>query len=484
MLNIGIIRTVCTSKYVFLRSLMKFKTYIESLILASAVLLVAPCSSAERTPWRLQEGLNAPAWLSLSGTHRTRYETLDSQFRAGRNGGDQILVMRTTVMAELYHGPFAIAGEFMDSRAALDDPGTPISSALVNPAELLQAYFQWEATDVVESGAKSNLRVGRFTMDIGSRRFVARNRFRNTINAFTGIDWQWTSAAGRAVRAFYTLPVNRKPTVTSDLRRNEIEFDEEKSDVRFWGLTISDKMSWGDRGELYYFGLDERDATDLQTRNRELSTVGFRLYRKARPSHFDYQIESTFQFGESRTSTAVTNVADLDHFAHFQHAEIGYSFNRPMSPRLVAQYDYASGDETPRDGDNERFDTLFGARRFDFGPTSIYGPFARSNINTPGLRLALKPDSAVTSFIAYRAYWLASDQDAWTTSRVRDVTGKTSSFVGQQIEARVRWNILPGNVLLETGVAHLFAGEFMAKAPNSNRQGDATFFYSQIGLTF
>ena len=463
---------------------MYMKTYSKYFCLVSGLLLIAPCHSAEPTPWRLHEALNSPAWLSLSGTHRTRYETLDSQFRAGRNGGDQILVMRTTVMGALHHGPFTVAGELLDARAALDDRGTPISSAIVNPAELLQAYFQWEAADVFASGAKSNLRAGRITMDIGSRRFVARNRFRNTSNAFTGFDWQWTSAAERNVRAFYTLPVNRQPTVASELRNNTVKFDEEKSDVRFWGLFVSERMSWGDVAELYYFALDEDDANDFQTRNRDLSTIGFRLFREAGVSQFDYQIESTFQFGESRTSTAATNFADLDHFAHFQHAEIGYTFNQPMRPRLTAQYDYASGDESASDDDNDRFDTLFGARRFDFGPTSIYGPFARANINTPGLQLQLKPHSKVTSFIAYRAYWLASDRDEWTTSAVRDVTGKTSSFLGQQIEARVQWNILPGNVLLESGIAHLFAGEFMDEAPNSNRQGDATYCYSQIEITF
>ncbi|MDA0824474.1 MAG: alginate export family protein [Proteobacteria bacterium] len=463
---------------------MHIKTYLRLLSLVSGLVLMVPCYAAEPTPLRLREAVNAPAWLNLSGTHRTRYETLDSQFRAGLNGGDQQLVMRTTVMGALHQGPFTVAAELLDARAALDDRGTLINTGMVNTAELLQAYFQWQAADVFTSGAKSDLRAGRVTMDIGSRRFVARNRFRNTMNAFTGIDWQWASASGRTVRAFYTLPVNRQPTLAAELRNNEAKFDEEKSDVSFWGLFLSEPMSWGDVAELYYFGLDEDDASDLQTRDRQLSTVGFRLFRNAEVSKFDYQIESTVQFGESRTSTAATDVADLDHFAHFQHVEIGYTFDHPTRVRLIAQYDYASGDDTPNDGDNERFDTLFGARRFDFGPTGIYGAFERANINTPGLRLELKPHSRVTCFVAHRGYWLASDSDAWTTSGVRDVTGKTGQFIGQQIEASVQWNILPGNVALESGVTHLFAGEFMDDAPNANRQGDATYFYSQIGFTF
>jgi hypothetical protein len=445
---------------------------------------VAQSVVADSIPWRVQNALALPSWLSLSGSYRTRYETLDSQFRAGRDGGDQILLLRTTLKAAVRHGPFTVAGEMLDARAAHDDNGTPINAGLVNTAELLQAYLQWDLSDFLAPGGMSELQIGRITMDIGSRRFVARNRFRNTINAFTGINWKWQGASGRKLRAFFTLPVNRRPNFPAALRDNDIKFDDEDIDVKFWGLYYSQLLSWGDHGELFYFGLDEDDSSDRFTRNREFSTVGFRLYRKPQTLRFDYQLEVALQFGESRASPLLSDVSDLDHFAHFDHAELGYSFNYPWHPRLIAQYDFASGDDNPTDGDNERFDTLFGARRFDFGPTSIYGAFARANINTPGLRLVLKPRRTLTGFIAYRAYWLASDRDAWTMNRVRDASGATDSFIGQQVEMRLRFEVVPKNIRFEAGVAHLFAGEFMRDAPNTNGQGDVTHVYSQIGFQF
>ncbi len=464
---------------------MQLNTYIIRTCIALVLVAAAPVTRAHASePWRLQPALGVPQWLSLSGTYRTRYETLNSQFRVGRDGSDQILVTRTTVLIAIHQGPLTIAGEMMDSRAALDDGGSPINTGLVNPVELLQAYLQWHSEDLFAPGARGELRVGRITLDVGSRRFVARNRFRNTINAFTGVDWQWQAADGRQLRAFFTLPVNRKPNTPANLHDNNIEFDEEDAEVKFWGLYYAATLSWGDYGELFYFGLDEDDAAGRPTANRDLTTIGFRLYRKSELAHFDYQIESAFQFGESRASPLRSNVTDLDHFAHFQHGEIGYSFAAPWRPRLIAQYDYASGDETPTDDDNDRFNTLFGARRFDFGPTSIYGPFARANINTPGLRLQLKPYPGVTGFIAYRGFWLASNRDAWTPSGVRDPSGDAGHFIGQQIEARVRWNVRPKNMRLEAGIAHLFAGPFMADAPNTNGQGDSTYVYSQVALWF
>lgn len=174
----------------------------------------------------------------------------------------------------------------------------------------------------------------------------------------------------------------------------------------------------------------------------------------------------------------------LDHYAHFHHLTLGYTFNLPWSPRIALKYDYASGDNNPNDSTNNRFDTLYGARRFEFGPTGIYGTIARTNIHTPGFRVEVKPHSRMTSFIAYRALWLASDRDAWTTSGARDPEGQSGSFVGSQFEIRVQWQLLPGNVMLESGYAHLFAGEFINNAPNLGRQGDSDYAYTQITVNF
>ncbi len=95
----------------------------------------------------------------------------------------------------------------------------------------------------------------------------------------------------------------------------------------------------------------------------------------------------------------------------------------------------------------------------------------------------MTPGSRWTAFVDYRAVWLASDRDEWVGTGVQDETGRSGSFVGQQVEMRVRWRPLPGNVLLEAGYAHLFAGEFIDEAPNSNR-GDTNYVYSQVVVEF
>ncbi|HLA41608.1 MAG TPA: alginate export family protein, partial [Candidatus Glassbacteria bacterium] len=325
--------------------------------------------AAADEPWRLSNAAGLPDALSLTGQHRMRYETLDGQFRNGRRGGDQALMFRTSLLAELALDRVKIVVEGLDSRALWADAGTPLGNTDVNPLDLLQAYVEMPVNDLIISGSQGILRGGRMTLDLGSRRLVARNSFRNTINAFTGVDWQWTGPTQNRFRAFYTLPVQR--LVDGNPLDNEPELDRQYSDVRFWGLNYAPaRLPWGDPGEIFLLGLHEDDRSSLATSNRELQTVGVRFYRQPAAGRFDYQIESDFQFGESRASTATSDVTDLDHFAHFQHGEAGYTFESPWSPQLLLQYDYASGDDQGNDGENNRFDTLFGARRFDFGPTS------------------------------------------------------------------------------------------------------------------
>ena len=122
---------------------------------------------------------------------------------------------------------------------------------------------------------------------------------------------------------------------------------------------------------------------------------------------------STFNWNPSASSARCApapmppTVKILQHQAWYQHLDVGYTFDMPWTPRFALEYDYASGDKDPNDGKDQRFDTLFGARRFEFGPTGIYGAFARSNINTPGYRIGINPRSDVQAFLSHRAFWLA-----------------------------------------------------------------------------
>jgi hypothetical protein len=86
--------------------------------------------------------------------------------------------------------------------------------------------------------------------------------------------------------------------------------------------------------------------------------------------------------------------------------------------------------------------------------------------------------------LSHRFNWLASSNDAWTTGGLRDVTGSSGSYLGHQPEIRVRWDPLPGNLRLEVGLVHLFAGEFIENAPNANGQGEASYSYIQSIFTF
>jgi hypothetical protein len=415
-----------------------------------------------------------------------RYETLDEQFRAGGNGDDQILVFRTNILALVSWNQWEFAFEILDSRQAYGDDSTKIASGDVNPLDVLQLYAKWNFVN--DEDSRSSLKLGRFTIDIGSRRFVGRNKFRNAVNAFSGVDWQRKAINGEEIRAFYTLPVQRLPREFDRRKRNRTQGDDQDTEVSFWGayykFPTSTLQSWNSKAEFFYFGLNENDTHNRPTLNRNLHTVGGRIFTNKVKNQFDYQIEAAYQFGESRDSTDVNDREDLNHRAVFARAELGYSFDAKWSPRLVGEFDYASGDDDPNDGDNNRFDSLFGLRRFDFGPVGIYGPFSRANIVSPGMRLQMKPSTAVSAFVAHRGYWLASNKDAWVVARVQDPGGDSGTYLGQQLEGRIRWDIVPEIIRSEVGAAYFFKSGFAKGAPNANQQGDSNFIYSQITFSF
>ncbi len=448
-------------------------------LLAAGCLLAATAHASE--PFRLDEALGLPESLEIDVWHRSRFEFVHDQFRGALSGSDQILVFKTSVHARWTPNAWLRCGaELLDARSQLDDSGTPLDTGIVNATELLQAYV--EARGEAPGARPFRLRGGRLTLDVGSRRFVSRNRFRNTINAHTGLEAEIEPFEGHRLRAFYLLPIQRLPTRRGRLADNQIEVDEESFRRRFWGLFYEASMPWESTLELYAFGLDEDDSSELLTRQREIVTPGFRIHRRPAPGRIDVQLENVVQVGEVRANT--TTNQDLDHFAHFHHASVGYTAPIPWHPRFVAQFDYASGDDDPTDGDSGRFDTLFGSRRFELGPTGIFGPFVRANLLTPGGRVIVRPGERSELMVAYRAFWLAEGKGNASVFGLQDPTGDSGRFVGSLFEVRARWTILPGNLKLEAGWAHLFAGGFVENVPGNNGQGDSDYAYTQFIVEF
>lgn len=416
----------------------------------------------------------APSWLDLGLEQQSRVEHLENDFRAGSTSDATALSMRTLFSARASHELVFGGLEIVDSRAYASS-ATPLSTSHVNPLEVLQAYIGLRRDGL-------EVRAGRITIDLSTRRVVARNRFRNTINGFTGVDASWTSPEKHVLRAFAAMPVARLPSDADGLESNAIELDEENTDALLWSAYYGSPSSLiaGTKLELYVLGFHERDG-DNATRNRQLVTLGARWFRKPARGTVDFDVELLPQVGRSRLTTATDDTTSLDHRAWSSHAEVGISPAIPWNPRVAFRHDYASGDRDPSDGEQQRFDLLFGARRGDLGPTGIYGPFARGNIQSPGLRCSLAPTPALDGFVSYRLVWLASPTDAWTAAGVRDPAGDSGSFVGEHVEISARWSPFPLDLRFEAGAAYLRRGQFARTAPET-RGDNAVYGYVQTTL--
>lgn len=453
-------------------------------ILASAFVIatVLPSSTATAGAPTLQTVIGNPDGFKLSGSSRLRYEALDGQPRAGLPYNDEQLAVRTAIFAEYAKGPIRIGGELYDSRAWLHEPSDALSSNEVNTLELVQAYVAADLDAPLGAGSKLNLQAGRFTLNLGSRRLVAADDYRNTTNGYTGLRADLRTGEGITATGIYVLPQLRLPDDRSSLEDHTIQRDRESFNLQLWGGYIArPDVIGGATGEIGYFGLLERDWPGHPTRNRNLDTFSARLIREPKARELDFEVEGIFQSGELRTGTAAA-APKQDVRASFVHADAGYLFPGKARLRLSVEYDRASGDAPG--GKFGRFDTLFGMRRADLAPAGIYNAIGRANIETIGLRAEVAPSVRWDAFAAYRPMWLAEETDSFSTTGVRDATGRSGSFAGHQLEGRVRYWLVPNLLRAEINAVWLTKGRFLRTAPNAPASGDARYLASALTATF
>ncbi|MEP6869610.1 MAG: alginate export family protein [Novosphingobium sp.] len=450
-------------------------------VVAALAVFAAP-AAASAAPPSLQAAIGNPSDLKVNATVRVRYEALDGQSRIGLNAEDDLVAIKSTLQIEWHHGNLRVGGELDDSRAYRGKSGSSVSANDVNAFEPIQAYVGGNFPGALGKGTTVSFQAGRFTMLLGSRRFVSADEYRNATSAMTGLRMDLKARDGTAVTLFYVLPQLHLPDDQPSVLRNRFALDHQGLDLTLWGSLVSRPLSLaGLSAEAGFYRLDERDTPGRLTRDRHLSTISARLAREPKAGRLDFDLEGAVQRGRISASTA-PGAALLDVDAGFVHAGIGYSFAGRAKARLSATYDYVSGDGA---GANyNRFDTLYGSRRTEFGPGGIYSTIGRANISSPGVRLELAPGKRFDAMLAYRAMWLASRTDAFSTTGVRDVSGTSGRFAGHQFDVRFRYWLVPGLLRGEINADWIAKGRFLKVAPNAPQTGDTHYVSTALTASF
>ena len=394
---------------------------------------------------------------------RWRYELRRNDYSSKFLDGDDAVVSRTLLYLGLKEvvDPLRLVLELQDSRHFLSEraPDPKVSDHFEPIQAMAQLYFPETL-----AGMPIKLSFGRMAFDAVDRRLITRNRNRNTTNTFDGFRLR----LGDETRPWEIDSIALKPTQRTENGINRL--NETAEDVSLFGVM----GYWRPNSpsavlEPYWLWLDQRGAAAL-AQQRDIHTFGLHAYGQwGLDQSWNYDVSLAAQFGEVR---------GLRHRAFAVHGEIGYTFSAPYSPQIAGWLNYASGDRDSQDQTDNSFDPLFGATYTFYGYT---GHFMWQNLVNPALRFSFQPRKSVRFEVMYRTFWLASASDQWARgANRRDPSGQGGSFVGQEVDARLVWQI-SRHFDIDAAYAHFIPGRFVHSTGPSP---DADFFQVAATLRF
>lgn len=395
-------------------------------------------------------------WIDLGLDHRTRFEVRDNDYRYHVDTVDLPVLLRT----RLYFGlrekldPLRFYVEFEDAES--ENSKFPRNDRDVNQAEPIQLVAELYAENGVGPGRPLRLQGGRFAFEYLDRRLIARNEWRNTTNTFQG----FRGILGREQNDWEVHLLVMQP-----LERRLYEIDKIVHGQWFYAV-IGNWRRWSEiiTLEPYFLGL-EQSGDSLP--NKSIYAPALRGYGIVGDSGWDYDFGAMGQFGDNRGQ---------DHRAAGFTTELGYTFAHPWKPRVDAFFGYATGDENPDDDSDERFERFFGFAR----PWSNNDYFIYENIIAPKWRVDFQPAADLRIDFGYSAYWLASATDRWRNAELRDPTGRSGNWVGQEFDIRSRYK-LTSRVDTTLGYAFYNPGTFPRKV-EGGRSSASNFFYIEISV--
>jgi hypothetical protein len=191
------------------------------------------------------------------------------------------------------------------------------------------------------------------------------------------------------------------------------------------------------------------------------------------PGNFDYNTDLAFQRGSVLRDS-------IDAWAG--HWLIGYKLpSLPLTPRLFAEYNYASGSASSKLGERHTFDQLYASGHDKYGFADQVG---WKNIKHIRMGPEVKILNRWYASVRYSDYWLANAHDALynTSSAVvaQVANGSAGTWVGQQVDF-VNAVQLSKLTSIGGGVSHIFPGSFLkAATPGQSYTAPYLFFQTKF----
>jgi hypothetical protein len=389
--------------------------------------------------------------LSIGGQFRARFEYRDPfDYRLpgtfGRpgtdvfGGDDDRVEQRTRLHVE------ARASEHVRAFVELQDSRLwGFESSVVSDSknvDLHQGFVDLEGL----FGEPLTLRVGRQKLSFGDQRMVSPLDWSNVSRSWDGarllfrpenweIDFFLTQIGEAAALA--------SPGLSGD-------------DRTFGGLYASYRGHAAHEYDLYVMHRRTHDGT-VAAESGALGDgddwwVGARAKGVEAEGAFDWTAEGVFQFGDRAGD-------DVSGFGSAVTA--GYTFKDAASLRLGVEWTYATGDETPGDGDVDRFEAPF---PFGHNYQGWADVFSWKNGHDFAFHASIKPSSEWTVGASLHYFVLDEDRDAWFNAAGgglrRDMTGAAGDEVGTELDLYAKWTVRP-QVVLFFGYSRFFAGTFV-----------------------
>lgn len=220
--------------------------------------------------------------------------------------------------------------------------------------------------------------------------------------------------------------------------------------------------------DFYYLVLQDNDGaagTPAGTGNvLSNHTVGARI--KSDPGRWDLSAEGAAQFGKFGSNSIL---------AYAGHASVGYTFEDNYKPKLLVEYDYASGD----DGANNRyskFNNLFPGNHNKYGYMDMV---SWSNMHDGRVEFSVAPSKAWKVSTDYHLFMVDKTGAGDTFAGIAGAAG-AGKTAGHEADLTVgyTWNQYASFVF---GVSHFIPGAFLK---NQGRTTSSDFGYVQATASF